>query len=44
MGLLIVLCGLASAMVGLLGYFIPAIYNAEAILPDHDTLAKAEPA
>lgn len=44
MGLLIVLCGLAAAMVGLMGYFIPAIYNAEAILPDHDTLAKAEPA
>lgn len=44
MGLLIVLCGLASAMVGLLGYFIPAIYNAEAILPDHDALAEAEPA
>ena len=44
MGLLIVLCGLASAVVGLLGYFIPAIYNAESILPDHDTLATAEPA
>jgi DHA3 family macrolide efflux protein-like MFS transporter len=44
MGLLIVLCGLASAMVGLLGYFIPAIYNAEAILPDHDPLAIADPA
>ena len=44
MGLLIFLCGLASATVGLLGYFIPAIYNAEAILPDHDALAKAEPA
>ncbi|HKY56131.1 MAG TPA: MFS transporter [Anaerolineales bacterium] len=44
MGLLIVLCGLASAMVGLLGYFIPAIYNAESILPDHDALARAEPA
>jgi len=44
MGLLIVLCGLASAVVGLLGYFIPAIYNAESILPDHDALAKAEPA
>ncbi len=42
MGLLIVICGVASAMVGLLGYFIPAIYNAEEILPDHDTLAKAE--
>lgn len=44
MGLLIVLCGLASAVVGLLGYFIPAIYNAESILPDHDAIAKAEPA
>ena len=44
MGLLIVLCGLASAVVGLLGYFVPAIYNAESILPDHDALAKAEPA
>ena len=44
MGLLIVICGVASAMVGLLGYFIPAIYNAETILPDHDTLASAEPA
>ena len=43
MGLLIVLCGVASALVGLMGYFIPAIYNAETILPDHDALAKAEP-
>jgi DHA3 family macrolide efflux protein-like MFS transporter len=44
MGLLMVLCGFASAAVGLLGYFIPAIYNAETILPDHDALARAEPA
>lgn len=44
MGLLIVICGFASALVGLLGYFFPAIYNAEAILPDHDSLARAEPA
>lgn len=43
MGLLIVLCGVASAVVGLLGYFIPAIYNAETILPDHDALTKVEP-
>lgn len=43
MGLLIVLCGVAAALVGLMGYFIPAIYNAESILPDHDALAKAEP-
>ena len=44
MGLLFVLCGLASALVGLLGYFIPAIYRAETLLPDYDTLPEAEPA
>jgi DHA3 family macrolide efflux protein-like MFS transporter len=44
MGLLIVFCGLAAAAVGLIGYFIPAIYHAEGILPDHDALARAEPA
>jgi len=44
MGLFIVFCGLVSASVGLVGYFAPAIYNAESILPDHDTLPKAEPA
>ena len=42
MGLLIVFCGLVSAMVGLTGYFVPHILNAETILPDHDKLAKAE--
>lgn len=41
MGLLLVICGVLGALVGLAGYFIPAIYNAEAILPDHDQLAKA---
>lgn len=44
MGLLIVLCGAAAAFVGLLGYFIPAVYHAETLLPDHDTLPEAEPA
>ena len=44
MGLLIVICGLISALVGLFGYFIPPIYNAETLLPDHDTLARAEAA
>jgi MFS family permease len=43
MGLLIVFCGFGSALVGLAGYFVPSIHNAETILPDHDTLAKAEP-
>jgi MFS family permease len=44
MGLLVVVCGLAAALVGAAGYFIPAIRNAEDILPDHDTLKDAEPA
>ncbi len=38
MGLLIVFCGLVSMLVGLTGYFVPAIYNAETLLPDHDAL------
>lgn len=44
MGLLMVFCGLATVAVGLAGYFIPVITNAEGILPDHETLARAEPA
>jgi DHA3 family macrolide efflux protein-like MFS transporter len=36
MGLLLVVCGILSALVGLAGYFFPAIRNAEDILPDHD--------
>jgi hypothetical protein len=36
MGLIIVLTGLAGAAVGFLGYTIPAIYQAERLLPDHD--------
>ncbi|NUQ86197.1 MAG: MFS transporter [Anaerolineales bacterium] len=44
MGLLIVFCGLASALVGVTGYFVHPIYYAESVLPDHDALAKAEPA
>ena len=44
MGLLLVICGLVAALVGLVGYFIPYIYDAETILPDHDKLEQAEPA
>lgn len=44
MGLLIVFCGLVSMLVGLTGYFVPAIYNAETLLPDHDALPIAGPA
>lgn len=39
MGLLIIFCGLLGALVGLAGYFFPAIRNVEDILPDHE-LAK----
>lgn len=44
MGLLIVFCGLGASLVGLTGYFIQPVRNAESILPDHDSLPKAEPA
>ena len=42
MGLLMVFCGVGASLVGICGYFIPAIRNAEDLLPDHDQLAKAE--
>lgn len=44
MGLLIVFCGAASALVGMAGYFVRPVVHAETILPDHDALPKAEPA
>lgn len=43
MGLIILACGVFCVLIGVAGYFIPAIYNAETILPDHDQLAKVEP-
>ncbi len=36
MGLLISLCGIGGALVGLAGYLIPAIRNAEDLLPDYE--------
>jgi DHA3 family macrolide efflux protein-like MFS transporter len=42
MGLLFVFCGLGAALAGLSGYFIPAIRNAEELLPDHDAPPPAE--
>jgi len=42
MALLFFWCGLGGLVVGLSGYFIPAIRNAESILPDHDALPVAE--
>ncbi|MDP3185498.1 MAG: MFS transporter [Anaerolineales bacterium] len=44
MGLLVFFTGLGAALVGLSGYFIPVIRNAESILPDHDQLKKVEEA
>jgi len=38
MALLIVIGNLAALLSGLSGYFVPAIRNAEDILPDHDQL------
>ncbi len=42
MGLLMCFSGLVASSVGLMGYFVPNIRNAENILPDHDQLEKAE--
>jgi len=42
MGLIIFFCGAITIFIGVVGYFIPAIHNAETILPDHDELARAE--
>ena len=42
MGLLVFFCGLGAAMVGLAGYFVRPIRDAETILPDHDQLKKVE--
>jgi hypothetical protein len=41
MGLLMVFCGLGGVLVGLGGYLVPAIRNAEDLLPDYDQLAPA---
>lgn len=41
MGLMISLCGIGGALVGLAGYLIPAIRDAEDRLPDHDQDAQA---
>lgn len=42
MGLLVAICGLGAALVGLLGYFIQPVRAAEDLLPDYDQLALAE--
>jgi hypothetical protein len=44
MALLFIFAGMGPILVGLTGYFIQPIRDGEALLPDHDTLAKAETA
>jgi MFS family permease len=41
MGLLTVICSLACILVGVGGYFVPAIRNVESDLPDHNQLKKS---
>jgi MFS family permease len=43
MSLLIVICGVGGFLVGLAGYFVPAIRDAEKVLPDHDAIPAIEP-
>ncbi len=38
MGLLIMACGLSIGLVGIVGYLIPAVRDAEDLLPDHDAV------
>lgn len=40
MALLFILCGLLIVLVGVTGYFIPAVRNAEDLLPDHEGLVE----
>jgi MFS transporter, DHA3 family, macrolide efflux protein len=42
MGLLLFISGTLCVIAGMSGYFIPAIFKAETLLPDHDELAKAD--
>ena len=42
MALLFIFAAIGPIFVGLIGYFIPFIRNAETILPDHDQLQKVE--
>ncbi len=44
MSLLIAFCSALALLVGVCGYFLPAIRNAETVLPDHQPLPSAESA
>ena len=43
MSLIIFFCGFFTLFIGAIGYFVPAIRNAEILLPDHDEAPKAIP-
>ncbi len=43
MGLLMIFCGVMISIIGIAGYFVPAIRNAEDLLPDHDQVIIEEP-
>jgi hypothetical protein len=36
MALLMIFCSIAISTIGIAGYFIPVVRNAEDLLPDHD--------
>ena len=42
MAIIFIFAGLAITLVGLCGYLIPAVRNAESILPDHDQLKRVD--
>ncbi|HRQ24614.1 MAG TPA: hypothetical protein PLF42_14405, partial [Anaerolineales bacterium] len=42
MGLIIFFCGAITIFIGVIGYFVPAVRDAETILPDHDELEKVD--
>ncbi len=44
MSLLMLLTGAACILVGVTGYFVPAIREAEGLLPDHEAIPPAEAA
>jgi hypothetical protein len=45
MALLFIICGVLATLVAVISFFIPAVRNADSVLPDHDQLEKvAEPA
>ena len=41
MGVLMFFAGIIASAVGVTGYFLPSVRNAERVLPDHDALEKA---